>query len=74
MYKVDTEGKRIFKLSPRTFAELRLRERFDIQEWLAKSPEILGEDLLIISKEFVLPSGIRLDLLAVDKKGNLVVI
>lgn len=74
MYKVDTEGKRIFKLSPKTFAELRLLERFDIQEWIAKSPEILGEDLLIISKELKLPSGIRIDLLAVDKKGDLVII
>jgi len=74
MYKVDIEGKQMSKLSPKTFAELRLRERFDIQEWIAKSPEILGEDLLIISKELELPSRIRIDLLAVDKKGNLVII
>ena len=74
MYKVDAEGKQIFKLSPKTFTELRLLERFDIQEWIAKSPEILGEDLLIVSKELELPSRIRIDLLAVDKKGNLIVI
>lgn len=74
MYKVDAEGKQIFKLTPKTFAELRLLERFDIQEWIAKSPGILGEELLIISKELELPSRIRIDLLAVDKKGNLVII
>ena len=74
MYKVDTEGKQIIKLTPKTFSELRLLERFDIQEWIAKSPEILGEDLLIIAKELELPSRIRIDLLAVDRKGNLVII
>jgi len=74
MYKVDIEGKQMSKLSPKTFAELRLLERFDIQEWIAKSPEILGEDLLVIYKELELPSRIRIDLLAVDRKGNLVII
>jgi len=74
MYKVDAEGKQIFKLTPKTFTELRLLERFDIQEWIAKSPEILGEDLLIISKELELPSRTRIDLLAIDKKGNLVIV
>ena len=74
MYKVDTEAKQISKLTPKTFAELRLLERFDIQEWIAKSPEILGEDLLIIAKELELPSRIRIDLLAVDRRGNLVII
>ena len=53
MYKVDADGKQMVKPTPKTFAELRLLERFDIQEWIAKSPEILGEDLLIISKEHV---------------------
>ena len=53
-----------------------LRERTDIQEWVAAHPDILGGDLLIIAKEF---SGFdstseRLDLLAVDSQGTLVVI
>jgi hypothetical protein len=74
MYKVDTAAKRIIKLHPKTFTELRLLERFDIQEWIANSPEILGEDLLIIAKELELPSRIRIDLLAIDRKANLVVI
>jgi len=74
MYKVDTEAKRILKLTPKTFAELRLLERFDIQEWIANSPEILGEELLIIAKELELPSRIRIDLLSVDRQGNLVII
>ena len=47
-----------------------------MQEWLAHQPNALGEELLIIQKEF---DGFddtreRLDLLALDKEGNLVII
>ena len=74
MYKVDIENKKLLKIPSTKFSSLNLKERFDIQEWIEKSPEILGEELLIISKELILPSGKRLDLLAIDKKGDLVVI
>ncbi len=58
------------------FADLGFQERRDIQEWVAKNPGILGDELLIIGKEF---SGFdrtneRLDLLAVAVDGKLVVI
>ena len=58
------------------FAALGLRERQDIQEWVAAHPDILDDNLLIITKEF---SGFdltseRADLVAVDKEGSVVVI
>jgi hypothetical protein len=74
MYRVDIENKKLIEIPATTYSELNLRERFDIQEWIAGTPEILGESLMIISKELILPSGRRLDLLAVDKEGALVVI
>ena len=74
MYKVDIENKTLAKVQKSSFSELNLKERFDIQEWVDSTPEILGEDLLIIAKELVLSSGKRLDLLAVDKEGALVII
>jgi hypothetical protein len=76
MYKVDIENKKLIKLSPTQFSTLNLMERLDIQEWIEKTPEILGEKLLIISKSLSLPLQHRreLDLLAIDKKANLVVI
>lgn len=74
MYKVDIENKKLIKIPPTSFSALNLKERFDIQEWISGTPEILGEDLLVIAKELILPSGRRLDLLAVDKEGALVVI
>lgn len=74
MYKVDIEKKQLRELSRATFSSLGLKERFDIQEWIEKTPKILGEELLIIAKEYELPTKSRLDLLAIDKKANIVVI
>ncbi len=74
MYRVDIENKKLIEIPVTSFTGLSLRERFDIQEWIDGTPQILGEPLLIIGKELILPSGKRLDLLAVDKQGVLVVI
>lgn len=74
MYKVDIENKKLIEIPATSFGELNLKERFDIQEWIDGTPEILGEELLIIGKELILSSGRRLDLLAVDKQGALCVI
>ncbi|MDH4451387.1 MAG: DUF4268 domain-containing protein [Rhodoferax sp.] len=76
MYKVDLGANRIRALTSRTFSELKLKEREHLQEWLAHTPQALGEELLVIQKEF---AGFddtkeRLDLLALDKDGRLVVI
>ena len=47
-----------------------------MQEWLANTPEALAEDLLIVQKEFdgFADTRERLDLLALDKNGCIVVI
>ncbi|WP_312465209.1 MmcB family DNA repair protein [Atlantibacter hermannii] len=74
MFRVDTINKTLIKLKPTNFSELGLRERFDIQEWIEKSPAILGNDLLVIGKEVVLASGKRLDLLCVNKSAALVIV
>jgi len=76
MFIINKEDNKISKISEKTFGELGFKERENLQEWLANNPEALGEELLIIQKEF---SGFsdtneRLDLLALDKQGNIVVI
>lgn len=76
MFKVDISSNRISAVSKKSFTELGLGERRNLQEWLANQPSALGEDLLIIQKEF---DGFddtreRLDLLALDKEGQLVII
>ncbi len=76
MYKVDLSENRLVQLEERRFSELNLNERAHLQEWLVHAPEALGEDLLIIQKEFdgFEDTRERLDLLALDKAGRVVVI
>lgn len=74
MYKVDIDKKTLTKVPTTSFSALSLKERFDIQEWIEGTPDILGEKLLVIGKELILPSGKRLDLLAIDNQGSLAVI
>ena len=74
MYKVDIKNKKLIKMTSTTFQNEKLKERYDIQEWIEKNPEIVENNLLIIGKEVTLPSDIRLDLLAIDKNSNLVIL
>ncbi|TNE56835.1 MAG: DUF4268 domain-containing protein [Sphingomonadales bacterium] len=80
MFQIDRSANRLRKLERTTFSEVGFREREHLQEWLASMPEALGEtlgdDLLIIQKEFDGFDGTRerLDLLALDRNGQLVVI
>ncbi|MFE1242961.1 DUF4268 domain-containing protein [Fictibacillus sp. NPDC058756] len=76
MFIINKENNRITKLNQKTFSELGFRERDHLQEWVANNPESIGEDLLIIQKEFngFNDTNERLDLLALDKQGNIVVI
>ena len=76
MYKIDKESNSIQLLEKQSFSSSGFRERENLQEWIAKQPDVLGEDLLIIQKEFrgFNETQERLDLLALDKQGALVVI
>lgn len=76
MYIIDKANNRIDEITERTFTELGFKERDNLQEWLANNPKALGEDLLIIQKEFdgFDDTNERLDLLALDKQGDVVVI
>jgi hypothetical protein len=76
MYQINRQSNRIEPLQVKTFAELGFSERNHLQEWLAHHPEALGEPLLIIQKEFAgfEDTKERLDLLALDKSGRLVII
>ena len=76
MYQINPTTNSISALATKPFAALGFSERAHLQEWIAKCPDCLGEELLIIAKEF---DGFdetkeRLDLPALDKQGGLVVI
>lgn len=68
---------------PITLAEAGLREREHLQEWVISNPQIVGEDVLIVTFEFDrwLPAATsksrgrdRLDILGLDTGGTLVVV
>lgn len=76
MFLIDKENNKLTKIVKTTFHELGFKEREHLQEWIAKAPSCLDEELLIIQKEFDGFDGTneRLDLLALDHSGALVII
>lgn len=52
MFIVDKAKNEMTRLEKKTFTELGIKEREHLQEWIANQPIALGEDLLIIQKEF----------------------
>lgn len=81
MYKVNPQNKSLNPLDQVKFSDIGIKERADIQEWLASTPQIFGveqDSLLILNKELPVSGkddrGIRLDLLALDRRGKIVVI
>jgi hypothetical protein len=74
LYEVTDASLR--KISPTSFGAEGLRERGDLQRLLRGQIEIVSPDTLVISEEFGEweDSRCRIDLLALDKQANLVVI
>jgi hypothetical protein len=76
MFIINREKNRISKIEERIFSKLGFKERDHVQEWIANNPTFFGEELLVIQKEFdgFNDTRERLDLLALDKYGDIVVI
>lgn len=75
LFRIHGEGT-VESVPTHELAELGLRERDDLQEWVIHEPRILGENLLVITSEY---AGFedtldRLDVLALDRDGKLVVV
>lgn len=67
---------RLISVRPTDYKAEGIREEDDLRPAIRGSPELLGEELLIIGEEFNSWKDCRreIDLLAVDRDGNLVVI
>ncbi|KYC51210.1 MAG: hypothetical protein AMQ22_01346 [Candidatus Methanofastidiosum methylothiophilum] len=76
IYEVDPKETRLRKIEPVALSDLGVRERRDMEQWIVKNPDILGEPLLVITAQFGKfdKSARRLDLLALDQTGTLVVV
>ena len=68
--------KNLTPLEKTTYSIEGLQERYDLQEAIRKNIEILAPDCLVIAEEFSdwEDSKRRIDILAIDKQANLVVI
>src|SRR5699024_5296695 len=76
MYQIDKKLNKINRLEEKSFSEHGFKEREHLKDWICKNHNCLAEELSVIQKEF---SGFQdtiemLELIAVDKQGNLVVI
>jgi alkylated DNA nucleotide flippase Atl1 len=75
------DGPSASSATPVSLADAGLRERRDLQEWVIAHPEVLGDDLLVVTSEFGrwegsdgLTASERLDVLALSSSGRLVVV
>jgi hypothetical protein len=76
LFKFNKATKAIAPLGETDFASHSILERQDIERWVEEHPDILGEDLLMLSSEYDRfdKTSERLDLLALDKEGTVSVI
>lgn len=63
-------------IEPVQLSDLGILERRDLQEWILRHPNVLGESLLVLDYEFNQFSDVkdRIDILAVDEDGRLVIV
>jgi len=76
LYLYDKKNRKLMPCRETEFKSHGLLERQDLAKWVDLYPTILGEELLIITSEYDRfdKTNERLDLLSLDKDGNLVVI
>jgi hypothetical protein len=75
-HKIDKENSQLHRIEPTSFVNQKWRERRDLQALLRDNPEAIDKDIFIIAEEFSSweDSSRRVDLLGLDRDGNLVVI
>ncbi|WP_246999404.1 endonuclease NucS domain-containing protein [Halosolutus gelatinilyticus] len=76
IFSIDDENDVLEGIEEQALSELGILERQDLQEWAIEQPRILGDDLLVITSEYANFEDTldRLDILALDRTGTLVVI
>ncbi|MEO7724767.1 MAG: DUF4268 domain-containing protein [Chthoniobacterales bacterium] len=74
LYEITPDAFRL--ISRASFADLKVRERGDLQRMLRTQIDVLGDDLYVLTEEFgdFEDSRRRIDLLAIDRQANLVVV
>lgn len=72
----EIDAGRLLPIQHKTFQEVEIKERQHLQALLRDNPAVISADLLVIAEELSnwLDSSRRIDLLALDRERNLVVI
>ena len=68
---------RLYKLSGDTLEPVavgRLANENMVESWIARQPDLLGLDFLLIGRQLPTEFGGRIDLLGIDADGNLVIV
>lgn len=68
LFRVTNEGKL------ERIASRRLPNEELLEEWLVKDPDLLGLDLLVIGRQLITDFGGRIDILGIDREGDLTII
>jgi alkylated DNA nucleotide flippase Atl1 len=75
------DGPNAVTAAPLSLSDAGLKERQDLQEWVIAHPQVLGDDVLVVTAEFDQWSSDagsvakeRLDVLGLDASGRLVVV
>lgn len=76
LFELTATGGVLLKVPPTSFAAEQVLERADLQRALRANISVLDEDLLVVAEEFGDFADVRrrIDLLCVDREGQLVVI
>ena len=57
IYVVNPSSKEPVKVNSVSFAQIGIKERGDLEEWVKKQPDLLGEDLLITPRSSIGSTG-----------------
>ncbi|KXA94168.1 hypothetical protein AKJ65_05180 [candidate division MSBL1 archaeon SCGC-AAA259E19] len=52
IFSVDEDKAQLEELEKKNFSDLGILEREDLEEWVVKKPELLGEELIVITTEY----------------------
>lgn len=76
LFTYNKSSKKISLYEETDLKSHNILERQDIEKWVENYPDILGEELLVITTEYDKfdKTNERLDVLAIDKEGKLVII
>lgn len=76
LYEIQQPDLTLREIAPSTFSDLQIRERAHLQAMLRDTPGVIAPDLFVFAEEFSdwQESLRRIDLLALDKEANLVII